>query len=128
VSSCALTGGSLRPECLADTGTTNGHKRISVVAVPLANPAAVIAEPALDPGTQQFDGNAFIPGLGLLTTTGCHDITVFMELELAAASCLSEGHVCTPWTNEGLLGFETSKMRIPSKAPGPETRRPPGRA
>jgi LVIVD repeat len=93
VSSYALTAGSLGPECLADTGTTKGHNKISIVAVPLANPAAasVIAEPALDPGTQQFDGNAFIPGLGLLTTTGCHDITVFVELEIAAASCLSEG-------------------------------------
>jgi len=95
VSSYALTAGSVGPECLADSGTTKGHNKISVVSVPLGNPAAaaVIAEPALDPGTQQFDGNAFIPGLGLLTTTGCHDITVFMELELAAAACLSEGQV-----------------------------------
>lgn len=95
VSSYALTTGSLGPDCLADTGTTKGHNKISIVSVPLGNPAAaaVIAEPALDPGTQQFDGNAAIPGLGLLTTTGCHDITVFMELELAAAACLSEGQV-----------------------------------
>jgi hypothetical protein len=95
VSSYALTGGSLGPECFADTGTTKGHNKISVVSVPLGNPAAaaVIAEPTLDPGTQQFDGNTLLPGAGLLTTTGCHDITVFMELDLAAAACLSEGQI-----------------------------------
>jgi hypothetical protein len=50
VSSYALSAGSLGPDCLADTGTTKGHNKISIVAVPLANPAAasVIAEPALD--------------------------------------------------------------------------------
>ena len=95
VSSYALTTGSLGPDCLADTGTTKGHNKISIVSVPLGNPAAaaVIAEPALDPGTQQFDGNAAIPGLGLLTTTGCHDITVFMELEIAGAACMGEGQI-----------------------------------
>ena len=52
------------------------HNRIPIVAVPLNAPekASVIAEPHLIP-----------------TLRGCHDITVFIALDLAAASCESEG-------------------------------------
>lgn len=66
----------------ADGG--QGHSKISIVEVPLGAPqnASVIAEPA-------FELSDFRqPGL-----RGCHDIQVFMELQVAAAACLSEGQL-----------------------------------
>ena len=53
------------------------HSKISVVEVPLANPAAadVIAEPALP------------------SPNGCHDIGVFLETKRAAAACITEGQI-----------------------------------
>ncbi len=52
------------------------HNRIPIVAVPLDAPekASVIAEPRLIPSLR-----------------GCHDITVFLAIDKAAASCESEG-------------------------------------
>lgn len=52
------------------------HNRIPIVAVPLDAPetASVIAEPRL-----------------ISSLRGCHDVTVFLEIDLAAASCESEG-------------------------------------
>lgn len=67
----------------ATTASTSGgpyceipHNRIPIVAVPFDAPetASVIAEPRLIPALR-----------------GCHDITVFLALDLAAASCESEG-------------------------------------
>jgi hypothetical protein len=57
------------------------HDSISIIEVPLDDPtsASVIAEPVLFP-----EGGA--PG-----TAGCHDITVFPELDLAAGACMGEG-------------------------------------
>ena len=57
------------------------HDSISIIEVPLDDPASasVIAKPNLFP-----DGGA--PG-----TAGCHDITVFPELDLAAGACMGEG-------------------------------------
>jgi hypothetical protein len=68
--------------CERTTGT--GHDKISIVEVPLAAPqnASVIAEPDLDL-TGDFTATAGFKG--------CHDITVFMELDLAAGACLTEG-------------------------------------
>jgi hypothetical protein len=62
-----------------------GHSQISVVEVPLATPqdAAVIGEP-------QFTLN---DRAGIAGYRGCHDITVFMELNLAASACLVEGQI-----------------------------------
>ena len=63
------------------------HDKISVVSVPLANPAAasVIAEPVLFP-----DGG--FPGTPQTSaTSGCHDITVYPAIDLAAGACMGEG-------------------------------------
>jgi hypothetical protein len=65
--------------------TGGGHDKISIVEVPLNAPqnARVIAEPRLNLAGPGFQG---VPGF-----LGCHDISVFMELELAAGACLTEG-------------------------------------
>lgn len=57
------------------------HAKISIVAVPLDNPtsASVIATPTIDAP----------PYIGV----GCHDITVFLPIHKAAASCQSEGQI-----------------------------------
>ncbi|QJY48517.1 LVIVD repeat-containing protein [Pseudonocardia broussonetiae] len=62
------------------------HDRISIVEVPLADPAAaaVVAEPVLFP-----DGGN--PGPGSDTTTGCHDITAYPSRNLAAGACMGDG-------------------------------------
>lgn len=64
---------------------SQGHSKISIVGVPLDDPAsaAVVAEPTFE--LMDFRGT---PGL-----RGCHDIQVFLELEVAGAACLSEGQL-----------------------------------
>lgn len=59
-------------ECNAES-----HRKVSVVEVPLKNPAAarVIATPDVSPAI------------------GCHDVTVFTGLDLAAAACISESQM-----------------------------------
>jgi WD40 repeat protein len=60
---------------------TSPHAKISIVAVPLDDPetASVIATPTID-------APAFIG-------VGCHDITVFMAIHKAAASCQSQAQL-----------------------------------
>ena len=74
----------------------NPHNRIPIVGVPLDAPekASVIAEPQLIPGMR-----------------GCHDITVFLALNKAAASCETEGQI---WdiTNPASPGTATPLARI----------------
>ena len=61
------------------------HGVISVIHVPLTNPsAATVSEVALDPDTLPRHGTQAV---------GCHDITVFLEIDLAAGSCLGEGQL-----------------------------------
>ncbi|MDP9862765.1 MULTISPECIES: LVIVD repeat-containing protein [Streptosporangium] len=69
------------------------HDKISIVKVPLRDPAAaaVVATPNLfpdggNPGepTQQYPYRTS-------ATTGCHDITVFPEKNMAAGACMGEG-------------------------------------
>jgi hypothetical protein len=62
---------------------TPAQNKISVVEVPLRNPAAasVVSEP-------RFPQKVYGGG-----RTGCHDITVFMELEIAGAACMGEGQI-----------------------------------
>ena len=57
------------------------HDKISIVEVPLDNPTAaqVIAEPIL------------FPTGGQSGTSGCHDITVYPAIGLAAGACMGEG-------------------------------------
>ncbi|GAA1864118.1 hypothetical protein GCM10009687_34240 [Asanoa iriomotensis] len=58
------------------------HDKISIIKVPLDDPtgAAVVATPVLFPGTA-----------GNTNTSGCHDITVYPELDLAAGACMGDG-------------------------------------
>jgi hypothetical protein len=62
-----------------------GHSKISVVEVPLADPASarVVNEP-------RFELNDFrnTPGF-----RGCHDISVFTAIDRAAAACMGEGQI-----------------------------------
>jgi hypothetical protein len=64
------------------------HDQISIVSIPKRNPAAarVVAEPVLFPD----GGNDGTTGT-LRATTGCHDITVYQEIGLAAGACTGEG-------------------------------------
>ena len=64
---------------------SQGHSKISVVEIPLDAPqdATVINEPVFE--LTDFRAR---PG-----SRGCHDITVFLELDLAAAACYSEGQL-----------------------------------
>ncbi|MGH2748197.1 MAG: LVIVD repeat-containing protein [Actinomycetota bacterium] len=53
------------------------HRKISVIKVPVNNPAKakIVSTP------------------GVATTIGCHDVTVFPSKDLAAAACISEGQM-----------------------------------
>jgi hypothetical protein len=64
------------------------HDQISIVSVPRNKPAnaKLVAEPVLFPD----GGNDGTTGT-LRATTGCHDITVYQELDLAAGACTGEG-------------------------------------
>ncbi|MCY1139278.1 hypothetical protein OWR29_14860 [Actinoplanes sp. Pm04-4] len=80
VSSYNLAGVDL-PNCALP------HDKISIVKVPLRNPAAaaVVATPVVFP-----DGG--FPGSDSGSeTTGCHDITVYAEKDLAAGACMGDG-------------------------------------
>ena len=74
-------------------GCVNPHGHISVIEVPLDDPAAasVIAEPHL------FDTPVWKvwPGAPeeFQDTAGCHDITIYEPKHLAAAACMSEGQI-----------------------------------
>jgi hypothetical protein len=77
----------IAPDCV------NPHAHISVVEVRLDDPAAarVLSQPHL------FDTPAWEvpPGAPaeLQDTVGCHDISIFAPLRLAAAACMSEGQI-----------------------------------
>jgi hypothetical protein len=90
---------ALGPNCQRDDGGTPAleHPSIDVVAVPLGNPAAAGVENqvSLDLADKNtyFD---FMPGYtGVFNNTpgykGCKDITVNLQLNRAAAACVSEG-------------------------------------
>jgi hypothetical protein len=70
------------PDCLPP------HDKISVIKVPLRKPteAAVVSAPVVFPD----GGNETQPGL-LLPTSGCHDITVYAEKDIAAGACMGDG-------------------------------------
>lgn len=63
----------------------DGHSKISVVEVPLGDPASasVINEP-------RFELNDYKGAAGY---RGCHDISVFSEIDRAAAACMQEGQI-----------------------------------
>lgn len=68
-----------------DEAGERAQSKISVIEVPLADPAAasVVSEPRLP-----LNDYAGTPGF-----TGCHDISVFLEVRRAAAACMSEGQI-----------------------------------
>ncbi|GAB2577781.1 hypothetical protein Aab01nite_11080 [Paractinoplanes abujensis] len=80
VSSYNLAG-SDQPNCALP------HDKISVVKVPLHNPAAaaVVATPVV------FPDGGFPGSESGSATTGCHDITVYAEKDLAAGACMGDG-------------------------------------
>ncbi|MDA2805105.1 LVIVD repeat-containing protein [Nocardiopsis suaedae] len=65
------------------------HDLISVIEVPKDSPedAAVASEPVLFPD----GGNP--PGTPSRETSGCHDITVYAEKDIAAGACMGDGVV-----------------------------------
>ena len=74
----------------ANTGPQS-HDKISIVEVSKANPAAakVVNTPVLFPD----GGNPGEPGGTQRATTGCHDITVYQKIGLAAGACTGEGAI-----------------------------------
>ncbi|MGY1607539.1 LVIVD repeat-containing protein [Geodermatophilus sp. SYSU D00700] len=74
------------------------HDKISIVAVPDADPAsaAVVAEPVLFPdggfaGATTAPDEAFPTGRVRSATSGCHDITAYPEKGIAAGACMGQG-------------------------------------
>lgn len=87
VSSYPLGGAALGPNCQSQQ-TGDGHSRISIINVPLADPEAATVSPyMLDDGTE------WATYLNAFTFRACHDISVFAELDLAAAACMTEGQL-----------------------------------
>ena len=92
------------PTCGPDTGPPAGnhplHRKISVISVPVDAPqrARVIAQPRIrypgDPDNK-FDPaeHGLDPAFGLNPLTACHDISVFVELKLAAAACAEQAQL-----------------------------------
>jgi hypothetical protein len=81
----------------APPNQVSGHSKITIIEVPLGNPAGahVVNEVALD--LQGYDPYfSYLPAYtGDFNNTpgykGCHDITVFMPTHTAAAACVTEG-------------------------------------
>jgi hypothetical protein len=65
-----------------------GHSKVGIIEVPLDDPAnATVTYYDLDDDTE------WATYLGAFTFRACHDISVFVELDLAAAACMSEGQL-----------------------------------
>jgi hypothetical protein len=88
-----VTSYALEQDARLAPGCVNPHGHISVVEVPLTDPAAarVISRPHLF-DTPALDVPPDAP-TGIHPTAGCRDIAVFLPLRLAAAACLSEGQI-----------------------------------
>jgi hypothetical protein len=83
VSSYPLGGAALGPNCV------RGHGFVSIVDLPLAEPGkATVTKYHFDAATEtaSYFGGAF-------EFKACHDVSVFKELELAAAACMSEAQL-----------------------------------
>jgi hypothetical protein len=83
--------GAGRYDCEDKPDPFLAHDQISIVEIPRDNPedAEVINEPHLFPD----GGNRGEPGGTVRAngTTGCHDITVYQKLDIAAGACTGEG-------------------------------------
>jgi hypothetical protein len=86
VSSYDVSGKNYRCE----NKNSKSHDKISIVEVPKSNLAAaqVIATPVLFP-----DGGGDARTGTRRATTGCHDITVYQKIGLAAGACTGEGAI-----------------------------------
>ncbi len=83
VSSYPLGAAALGPNCKSP------HGFVSIVNLPLADPgAATVTKYHFDPATETaaYFGGAF-------SFQACHDVSVFKELDLAAAACMSESQL-----------------------------------
>jgi hypothetical protein len=95
---------------IADAGGIGkAHNKISIITVPLSNPAAAatavgtgtattypnVKEFQLDGGTRWTDrtGTDGFGGIRGYNFTSCHDIAVFVEPNLAAGACWDEGQL-----------------------------------
>jgi hypothetical protein len=75
-------------ESLEQNPEGGGHSKVGIIEVPLADPAsATVTYYDLDDETE------WATYLGAFTFRACHDISVFVELNLAAAACMSEGQL-----------------------------------
>lgn len=85
VSSYPLGTAALGPNCAGP------HGFISIVSVPLANPAAAtVSRYFFDPATEL----AVYPlAGGPFAFRACHDVSVFLEIKRAAAACMSESQM-----------------------------------
>jgi hypothetical protein len=93
------------PTCGTKNGPPAGndplHKKISVIRVPLANPAAsaVIAEPPISyPGDPDgifeiAERGLSAPGVLEPAMVACHDIVVHVEMSMAGGACAEQGQV-----------------------------------
>jgi hypothetical protein len=74
------------PHCGPGREADPRHKKISIVSVPLQSPglASVVATP-------EINADPFNFGSG--DTIACHDVSVFLDLNIAAGSCMSEGQL-----------------------------------
>ena len=89
VSSYPLGGAAIGPDCQPEEGGGDGHRQVSIVEVPLSDPAAAtVSEYQLEGGTATY--------LNAFTFSACHDISVFKELDLAAAACLGPARLAGP--------------------------------
>ncbi len=69
------------------------HGKISIIEVPLARPqdARIVAEPKVQAPINGLEADE---GIQMhRKSISCHDITMFIELKLAAASCISEAQL-----------------------------------
>jgi hypothetical protein len=92
VSSYPLGGVGSAPESpcrsLEQDPIGGGHSKVGIIEVPLDDPAAAtVSYYDLDDETE------WATYLGAFTFRACHDISVFVELGLAAAACMSEGQL-----------------------------------
>jgi len=91
--SCNLLDGASPPA----PDQVSGHDKISIVAVPLGNPASASVINEVTLGTKGFDSffNWILDYTGDFSNTpgykGCHDIAVYMPAKKAAAACVTEG-------------------------------------
>jgi hypothetical protein len=110
VSSYPLGAGAQGPNCksLETDPVAGGHSKISIIEVPLSNPtAATVSAYNLDPGTQWGTYVGF-------TFRACHDISVFVELGLAASACLTEGQlwdISDPASPEFLWRYDNPNIK-----------------